>query len=86
MTPDNKDKFPNQIVKRGTEVLEAISDNESDYFRDGRFRLNGEGGQIRSAACIGHELALVRVKIPLHLGFNKVQVQFCVTDFLPDAI
>ena len=82
----SQNQFPDQIVKRGTQVLEAVTDNQPYFFGDGRFRLNCERRLIRGAACIWHELALVRVKVPLNLGFNKVQVRFCVSDFLPDAI
>jgi hypothetical protein len=81
-----QNQFPNEIVKRGAEVLETVSDNQPDLSGDGDFGFNDKSRLILAATCIGHEIALIRVKIPLDLGFNEVQIGFCMPDFLPDTI
>jgi len=82
----NQNKLPNQVIEGGSQILETITNNEADLFRNRGLWLNSEHGLICGAACIWHELALVRVKIPLDLGFNEVKVKFCMTDFLSNAV
>lgn len=81
----NQNKFPDQIVERRPQVLKTVPNDQSNFLRNGGFSLDDKGRLILAAVCIGHELALIRVKIPLDLGFNRVQVQFRMADFVPDT-
>jgi hypothetical protein len=81
----NKNKFPDEIIERRPQVLETIPNEKPDFFGNGEFGLNDKGGLILAAICIWHEFAWIRVKVPLNLGFNEAQVQFCVINFLSDT-
>ena len=82
----SKYKFPYQIVERGPQVLETITNDNRQASGDGASSLEGSDILIRLALCLSHHLAWVCMEIPAHFGLEFREMRLCPEDFVPHRI
>jgi hypothetical protein len=86
LTVRSKYKFPYKIVKRGTEILESISDNQSKASGDRPFRDEEENSLILGSVRLSHHFAWIALKVPLKFGFQRLDVLCGPEDFKLNGI
>jgi len=86
LTVRSKYKFPYQIVKGGTEILESISDNQSKASGHRPFRDEEENSLILGSVRLSHHFAWIALKVPLKFGFQRLNVLCSPEDFKLDGI
>jgi len=82
----SKYKFPYQIVERGPQVLETITNDNRQASGDWASSLEGSDILIRLALCLSHHLAWVSMEIPAHFSLEFREMRLCPEDFVPHGI
>jgi len=81
LTLRGKTQFPYKIIQCGPEILEAIPDQKGDGIgMRGAIDITNTPS-VKLGMKLGHNEARVLLKVPRHLGVNRLAMFFCPTDF-----
>jgi|ERR1700687_1132335 len=86
LTVRSKYKFPYQIVEGRTEILESVSNNQTKASGHGAIGNESKDSLILAAVRLSHHFAWVALKVPLKLGFKRLDMLCGPEDFKLDGI
>src|SRR5579864_5305294 len=76
-----KHQFPHKVIKRGSEVLKTITNDQAESGGNFLFSDKCERAVIRGAIWLSHQFARIALKVPLKFGFKALQVKCSPEDF-----